>query len=133
MRNLIALAVLAAVLATGCRAKFPTAPVTGLVTLDGKPLTRGKVVFIHETAPVSGEGVIGPDGRYKLDAPVGNCRIAVQCRELPNNDLPREMRTPSYYMSMRSLIPERYEDHMRNGLKLTVQDGNNTMDLPLTK
>src|SRR5205085_10019217 len=107
MRIIVSLAVLGAVLLTGCKAKFPTAPVSGLVTYKGKPLTHGNVVFLHETAPVSGGGTIGPDGRYKLDAPVGNCRIAIQSREVVPENLPKEKMNPGYFLGLKSEIPDR--------------------------
>jgi hypothetical protein len=131
MRIILSLAVLGTVLLTGCKGKFPTAPVSGVVTLKGKPIKHGTVVFFHENAPVSGAGTIGPDGRYKVDAPVGNCRIAIQSRETPPADLPKEKMNPGYYLGLKSEIPDRYEDHMRNGLQFTVKEGNNTADWDL--
>jgi hypothetical protein len=128
MRTLVSLAMLGAVLLTGCEAKFPTAPVSGVVTYKGKPVTHGKVVFFHETAPQAGDGTIDLDGQYKLDAPVGNCRIAIQSREVPPKDLPKEKMNPGYFLGLKSEIPERYEDHMRNGLRFTVKHGHNTAD-----
>ena len=128
MRILVSLALLVAVLPIGCKGKHPTAPVSGVVTWKGKPVTQGTVVFFHETAPVSGSGAIGPDGRYKLDAPVGICRVAIQSREQPPADLPKEKQTPGYYLGLKSVIPDRYEDHMHNGLQFTVKEGNNTAD-----
>jgi len=129
MRIIVSVAVLgAAILLTGCKAKFPMAPVSGQVTYKGKPLTHGKVVFLHETAPVSGGGNIGPDGRYTLQAPVGNCRIAIQSREVVPDNLPKEKMNPGYFLGLKSEIPSSYEDHMRNGLTFTVKEGNNTAD-----
>jgi hypothetical protein len=133
MRILVSLAMVGMVLLAGCKGKFPTAPVEGVVTWKGKPLKHGTVVFFHETAPVSGAGTIGPDGRYKLDAPVGNCRVAIQAREQPPADLPKEKQTQAYYLGLKSEIPDRYEDHMRNGLHFTVKEGNNTADWKLVE
>jgi hypothetical protein len=131
MRIIVSQAVLGVVLLTGCEAKFPTAPVSGVVTYKGKPVTHGKVVFFHETAPVAGGGTIELDGRYELTAPVGNCRIAIQSRQVPPKDLPKEKMNPGYFLGLKSEIPNRYEDHMRNGLTFTVKDGQNTADWDL--
>jgi hypothetical protein len=131
MRTIVSLIVLAAFLLMGCESKFPTAPVSGVVTYKGKPVTHGKVVFFHETAPHAGGGTIELDGRYKLDAPVGNCRVAIQSREVPPKDLPKEKINPGYFLGLKSEIPERYEDHMRNGLRFTVNEGDNTADWKL--
>ena len=92
---------------------------------------HGKVVFVHENLPIQGSGEIGPDGRYKLDAPVGSCRVAIQSRQVPPPDLPKEKQNPGYYLGLKSEIPDKYEDHMHNGLKFDVQNGNNTADWPL--
>jgi hypothetical protein len=131
MRIIVSLAVLGAVLLTGCKAKFPTAPVSGKVTYRGKALTHGRVVFIHETAPVSGGGDIELDGKYKLMAPVGKCLIAIQSRQVPPKDLPKEKQTPMYYLGLKSEIPDRFEDHMHNGLTFTVKEGDNAADWDL--
>jgi hypothetical protein len=62
-------------LSVGCRARDagtapPAAEVSGVVTLDGKPLDAGTVTFIPEIAEEAGgrPGIarIGPNGRYQL-------------------------------------------------------------------
>jgi hypothetical protein len=130
MRTIAATTALVLALAglEGCGpAKHPTAPVSGQVTFKGKPLTRGRVIFVHEAGP-SAFGDIGPDGRYQLDAPVGPCGVAISCREDPPANLPPEKIQPGVF-NTRSLIPERYEDHMNSGFKFTVQRGKtNTAD-----
>jgi hypothetical protein len=131
MRKIVVLAVLGVVLLTGCKAKHPTAPVEGLVTYKGKPVTRGKVVFFHKQLGLSGGSNIGPDGRYKLQAPVGTCQIAVQSREDAPSEVPNRPDAPINYLFLKSNIPDRYEDHMRSGLQFDVQNGNNTFDLQL--
>jgi hypothetical protein len=59
-------------LSSGCtKSPYELAPVHGAVTVDGKPLTKGKVMF----APVAKDGAnpgkpafgwLGPDGRFEL-------------------------------------------------------------------
>jgi hypothetical protein len=120
----LGLLALALLLPSGCAKKKPTAPVSGLVTFKGKALTRGRVLFNHDSGQY-GFGDIGADGRYKLEAPLGECRVAVTCREEPPPNPPPGM------LILKSLIPERYEDHMRSGLKFDVKEGENTADWKL--
>src|SRR3954470_17468135 len=121
--TLVALAP-ALLLPSGCGQRKPTAPVSGLVTYKGKPLTRGRVIFHHASGQY-GFGDIGPDGRYKLEAPLGECRVAVECKEEPPPNPPPGM------LILKSLIPQRYEDHMSSGLKFDVKEEENTADWKL--
>lgn len=72
----------------GCGSDRPElVPVTGLVTLDGTPLTTGRIEFF----PISGRpayGAIGGDGRYELTsyeqgdgAPPGSYVVTVTARQ----------------------------------------------------
>lgn len=110
----------------------PLAPVSGLVTLDGVPLTRGEVQFVPDTRQnVPGPpavGNIGPDGRYRLHiaetdgAVIGAHRIRVVARAAPRGD----------WDSLPLLIiPERYIQPETSGLTAEVKAGHNTIDLPL--
>jgi hypothetical protein len=68
---LCALAACAAGCAAGCGGSYPTAPVSGKVTLDGKPLPQAAVTFQpvaeggHRPGPGSG-GFTDAEGRYTL-------------------------------------------------------------------
>jgi len=68
---------------------FPTAPVSGIVTCEGKPLTGGRIIFSPMGDPDSaltgkkGIGEIQPDGSYTIStygnndgAVVGNHQIS---------------------------------------------------------
>src|SRR5258708_7843763 len=75
----------------GCTPRAPLAErdalVRGQVTFRGKPVTLGKVTFLHSAAdPVFAD--IGLDGRYELRAIVGSNMVAIECRDpdRPNAD-----------------------------------------------
>jgi hypothetical protein len=77
-RALLVLAALALSLA-GCRGgSYKTAPVSGRVLLDGKPLPDALVMFVPVTAPgnkddlPSSFATTGPDGRYSLKLQSGS-------------------------------------------------------------
>ena len=124
-------------LLSGCggRTDLPDrAKVHGLVTLDGKPLGSGTVIF----EPDASKGTRGPpaygqineQGRYELttdrDSPgdgavVGHHKVRVQARQ---DVEPGQL--------ARSLIPAAYDDPNRSGLAAEVKAGEvNTVDLKL--
>ena len=74
----VASAALAILFAVGCRDEYPAAPVSGVVTLDGKPLTGAKIGF--EPIRDGGSTLVGPgaygktngEGRYELKTLLGD-------------------------------------------------------------
>jgi len=112
----------------------PLAKVTGTVTLDGKPLTRGSVQFVpDESKGITGPpsvGAIGPDGTYTMTtagvsgAIVGWHKVAVEARQ--EVDLSQGSWAPS-------LIPEKYNNPNASGLTAEVKAGqSNVVDLALS-
>ncbi|TWT88519.1 hypothetical protein Mal64_20020 [Pseudobythopirellula maris] len=72
-KPMVGLLALGLVLTSGCsKPEFEVAPTGGVVTLDGEPLTTGKVMFAPKAAGgglkagKTGFGVIGPEGRYDV-------------------------------------------------------------------
>jgi hypothetical protein len=116
--------------AVGCNRGHPTAPVSGSVSFKGKPMTTGRVLFVHETG-ASSFGLIGLDGRYELLAPVGANRVAIECLEEmgkpadPSNPYMRPMALAQ------TLIPERYSNHMTSGFTCDVTSTGNNADFEL--
>ena len=111
------------------------AKVSGLVTLDDKPLTSGTVIFEPDaskgTTGPPAYGQIDPQGRYELTtdrsggtkdgAILGFHKVRVQARE---NVEPGQL--------ARSLIPVQYDDANRSGLTAEVKAGReNVFDLKL--
>jgi hypothetical protein len=113
------------------------ATVTGTVTLQGKPVGPGSLMFEPEnpesiTAP-SAIGHFREDGKYALKS-AGN----------------REGALPGDYLVMihgrgeeafgdeqvdpnaKSAIPKKYLNHRLSGLRATVKPGDNTIDFDLT-
>lgn len=122
------LAVVALALTSGCR-PGPTgmpdvAPVAGVVTLDGKPLSSALVVFLS----ANGRSAMGPTddaGAYKL-----RYLADVWGAEIGLNEVRIETRTdapPS--ASYRDPIPTRYNS--ASELKVTVVPGRNTFNFDL--
>ena len=104
-----------------------TALVKGHVTYQDKPLTFGRVIFLHVSGPYAFSD-IGEDGSYELLAPLGKCRVAVECREEPNRINPKDADERWFG---RSLIPKHYSNHMTSEIEFQVQPGEHRLDLDL--
>ena len=115
-------------LGCGGRPEIKMAPIAGTVTYDGKPLTHGRILLMHRSGKM-GSGEIGLDGRYRVEAPVGECNVMITCTEQPDRSTPKpawdDRQVP------RSLIPQRYSNYETSGFKVTLVDGENTRDWKL--
>jgi hypothetical protein len=133
-----------------------TAPVSGRVTYNGKPVTAGRIMFYPESGRAA-VGQLGPDGRYTLTtlqpgdgALLGSHRVAIEATRVG----------PGSYQAPRSLeeevelsrkgapggkvlvagkvewlVPEKYARPETSGLTATVRSGPNEInfDLPAKK
>lgn len=113
----------------------PRAEVRGTATLDGQPLTAGRIVFDGDGRSYT--GVLGPDGRYELQggaagvAP-GTYTIVVLPPEpefvaQPNSTDMRQVNPPDP-----RLYPERFRSAATSGISRTVPAGESTIDVELS-
>jgi hypothetical protein len=117
----------------GCPGSSMESEVSGVVTIDGKKIGPGIIVFAP-TDPngTPATGSIENDGTYTLKTSresglaAGSYRVAVSIREMPQN-VKRGDRPPPGKL----LIPEKYEDDTRSGLQYEVSPGRNTIDIDL--
>jgi hypothetical protein len=58
-------------LLAGCDDRPTRVPVSGIVTIDGQPVTRGNIKFVPQNGRPSA-GAIGEDGRFTLTCYDGN-------------------------------------------------------------
>lgn len=107
--------------------------VSGTVTLDGKKLGPGTIVFAPtDRSAKPATGSIESDGSYTLKTSreyglsAGTYRVAVSIREMPQN-VKRGDRPPVGKL----LIPEKYEDDTKSGLQYPVSPGRNTINIEL--
>ncbi|MAT72370.1 MAG: hypothetical protein CMJ58_22940 [Planctomycetaceae bacterium] len=131
-------AIAAAALSAGCSdsTQLETAPVTGVVTLDGQPVTTGAIIFTPDSGWV-GQGELDAQGRFALStygdqdgAIVGHHRVAIVAE---SGDDPAEHFERPPTAPIRSLIPERYADNRTSGLTADVKAGvDNEISFPLT-
>src|SRR5262245_11925796 len=65
-RWMTAAAALGVAALAGCSDNLPVAPVHGVVTYKGKPVTTGLVMFVPTAGGPGASGKIGRDGSYRL-------------------------------------------------------------------
>jgi hypothetical protein len=100
----------------GCSgSKYPTAPVSGTVRMNGKPLPSAAITFQPMGGGMASVGVTGPDGRYSLEfltgeqdgAVVATHRVIIRTHKKANiEDTSSDISVPSE----RDPIPRRYND-----------------------
>src|SRR5262245_51285696 len=150
-------------IAAGCGPNYKArGTVTGKVTIDGKHLTAGTVMFYGKDPRMTGAAPIDKNGNYKMtDAPLGDVKITVTVPPTPPGGTKR-MKTlggaptpkkgkgkeiksvdpedPSRVISIMGDmpdeivgIPDLYGKVETSGLTFTVKSGEQTHDIPLTK
>lgn len=111
-----------ALIGCGDDGRLPTAPVSGVVTLDGRPVIEGEVLFLPATGRPA-RGKLDADGRFTLrtyassdGAVVGTHRVGVVAF--------RGEATPeSETQTIEWLVPEHYANPETSGLSFEVQPG----------
>jgi hypothetical protein len=131
----------AILLITGCSKteNMPTlVPVSGNVTLDGRPVTAGQVTFFPEFNTKAGmcTGTINTEGAYEIKtssdnqtksgAPPGKYKVTV------TPSMVAEMKTTKGGKLKTDFNP-RYTDMKNTPLRVEVDDSGKTYDLKLTK
>ncbi|WP_437192119.1 hypothetical protein [Planctomicrobium sp. SH527] len=113
----------AVVFVVGCGESGPkTFVVEGTVTIDGKPLPAGTVMFIPEGTGPYATGKVGKDGKYRAEVVEGRHQIAVS-----SVDYPEGPEGPVV-----QLAPSMYSSEQTSGLSAEVKAGNdNKVDLAL--
>ena len=142
----------------GCQQRIPDRqPVSGIVTLDGRPVPNAAVTFVSEVVFGRASGLTDESGRYELTtleprdgAITGSYRVAITDwseRIAVYEELTIEER-PCYdpYPSVQnkkpgdpstekkagsSLLPSRYADVTKSGLAAIVVRGDNTINFAL--
>lgn len=116
-------------------------PVSGAVTLDGKPLASATITFapVGNTKGAGASGRTNKDGRYQLTylrggmgAPAGQYRVAVSKRVMPDGkDVPEDDKTPPIESPARETLPPLYSSEQDTTLSATVPEAGGTIDFAL--
>lgn len=118
-------------LAAGCGRH--AGKVSGLVTLDGQPLTNGVVSFTPVKAGSSAYGTIGSDGRYRLQTGAetgidpGEYKVTIAANATPEQAAAMGIKVGREGI-MPLLTPQRYGDVATTPLSATVKSGSQEID-----
>lgn len=112
----------------------PTAVVEGKITVNGKPVPNGTVMFVPVETGAPATGEIRPDGTYRMTtysdgdgAVVGKHQVSITALADMQNRLPED-RTPL----PPPIIPHKYLHRGTSGLTADVKAGEvNTIDFDL--
>jgi hypothetical protein len=120
----------------GCSKDATTGHVSGIVRLDGKPLTTGTIRFIPSAGrPATGQ--IQSDGTFTLGtygkndgAIVGLHRVTVvaiqsDLNQADASDRESATRRTTASPDVKSLVPKRYNGPVSSGLTFEVKPGDN--------
>jgi hypothetical protein len=137
---------------TGCghRSAFPTEPIDGLVTLDGKPLDQATITFspiLNETLDAKpAYGLSDAEGKFKITAAngglegkgttIGKYTVCVSkivgTTSLSDEEIKeRNAKGIAVQLEFKSVIPQKYSDTSTSGLIFEVVRGKNTCILEL--
>ena len=146
----IVMAALLAASATGC-GNSGLAKVSGRVTVGGRPVTSGTIMFYPATGP-GAVGEIMPDGTYTLTtyrpgdgAAIGTHSVAIHATSIgpgamvEPKSIEDELRTPGQPASAKILVPgkvtwivpEKYSQPSTSPLTAEVKRGTNTIPLEI--
>ncbi len=122
----------------------PSVVVTGVVTMDGKPLPKATVRFVPEDGAkqgFGGSGVTDSAGKYELRSlvgeesavgtPAGKYKIIITKMIKPDGSV-ADMMEPPMMSAARESIPLRYSDTASSVLSETVSSSGGTFDFELT-
>ncbi|WP_425618530.1 carboxypeptidase-like regulatory domain-containing protein [Anatilimnocola sp. NA78] len=116
-------------------------PVTGTVTMDGKPLAGASVTFvaIGTTPGMGGVGTVDESGKFEVShfragkgLDPGEYKVVISKRVMSNGS-PIPAGTLSIAdLSTRDIVPPRYSDYNKTTLALAVSAGGQPLTFALT-
>jgi len=127
------------VLFSGCGPSHGT--ITGMVTLNGQPLSDGQVSFLAQDGTIV-TSMIDSNGKYRIPQfPVGLAKVTVYppmdmaaigdtIKNQGKDKGPPRLTAPP---TPKSDIPSRYADPQTSNLTVDVRRGEMTFDIPLEK
>jgi hypothetical protein len=139
--RLLTCALLTALVALGCRDTRQSAnliPVTGTVTLNGKPLDNAVVSFLPQGDTRGGGGGSPTDaaGKYELHSKdgkgmvPGSYKVTISRRLMPDGSIPKRDVPPAESPARESLPPQ-YSDQEQTTLTATIAAGVGPIDFAL--
>lgn len=124
---------LAVALCAGCGGAA-TGTVSGKVTVNNQPLKDGLITFLSDAGNRDAFSARITNGEYRTDAmPVGTARVYITPpMEMPTEGPQGGDLQPPPKVVKKALVPEKYTRVETADLKLTVNKGENTFDVPMS-
>jgi hypothetical protein len=138
--SVLALAAVAGCNRAPARQQAGEVPVTGVVTLDGKPLADAEVTFTCAANNGIFSGAADKNGKYQLWSNLGstaklegNCIVKISKMELPPGvkPPPPDMPVSPQMLGAKETLPPKYSS-ARSILSANVPEGGGTFDFELT-
>jgi hypothetical protein len=120
---------LGALTTSGCGGGPPRAHVHGMVTLDGNPIRDGAIEFFPLGASGQSAGAAIKDGKYQLDASVGEMKVTINASELVRQEKAYDTPDSPMIDIVRNTIPAKY--NTSSELKKTLVAGPNEVNFDL--
>ncbi|MDO5554295.1 MAG: hypothetical protein Q4G68_11085 [Planctomycetia bacterium] len=113
---------------SGCRGKPVVGTVSGTISLKGKPVSTGEVLFLKRDKSDCAVGSLGADGKYSLLEPIttGEYYVGVY-PQIPLRLEPGEVRK----IMNEFPVPEKFATPEDSGLIFTVSEGSNEANFEL--
>lgn len=118
--------------------KIQTLPVTGKVTLDGKPLAGASIVFMMYEPPAAFVATTNDDGTYQLQGPEGRsaslqgaCKVTISRMVKPDGSLLAPGELPAMVQAVEQL-PAKYSRLESTKLAANVTPAGGTFDFEVT-
>ena len=113
----------------GCGPKDPRITIQGTVSLDGKPLAEGQVVFIPRNPSLGAAGGAIKDGGFTIRVYEGPHRVEINAQVEERRPVPANA-PPEAGSTFRSIIPPRYNE--KSTLEFDVQSAKDRPAFDLT-
>jgi hypothetical protein len=130
--GLMAAAILA-VAALGCSRGEVRGRIVGKVTFQGQPVPEGRVYFSDSGRGINMGAKLKEDGSYEVltaqgaGLPLGDYTVWVT----PPPPVPTPISAPPQPANSYDNIPQKYRNAQTSGLKLTVKEGQNQLDIDM--
>ena len=122
-------AVAMSVAVAGCGPRDPRVTIQGTVTLDGRSLSQGQVVFMPANKSLRAEGAAVKDGGFTICVHKGPHRVEINAQVEERRDAGPNA-PPEAGIAMRSIIPPRYNE--KSTLTFDVQSAQDKPTFDLT-
>ena len=136
VRRLAGAGFLVLLLMVGCTPREELGRISGKVTIEGEPLTRGNVMFANRTKGIYMTAPIQADGSYRVEMakgsglPLGDYEVAV-APPLIDHPVGPILNPPK--LEDEPDFPARYRDWATSPLKTTIVKGENTFPIELSR